>query len=256
MPNTEMSLWEEILSYLYQNYFSAGVGDQYTYLSFNNHTATTLFALVMGLCLGMIVAAVLGYRQQRNAGQFVRRLLKKEAHSPQTAVSFADLDLHPGAVLRHAVKHNLYLRKLLCMVDGTQIRIRDLAADEITPEMTAAEWARDKGGTPPTAQNEAKPLPDGPEAPKTEKPLFGTPEWRAQRRAKRRAAAFDPARVRYYIPEELRIRASLRYEKDRNGLLSLIVAIVGFTALGFLLIRFMPFFLGLLDTSLAKLAGQ
>jgi len=66
---------------------------------------------------------------------------------------------------------------------------------------------------------------------------------------------FDVMTAKYYIPEELSFRAENRFGREKLGPVFLAVSTVVFLGLGFLLIRFTPFILGLLDRSLAAIFG-
>ena len=59
--------------------------------------------------------------------------------------------------------------------------------------------------------------------------------------------ATDEEEPRYFIPEELRYRAEVRYDKKGNGLFGLLMAIVLSVALALLLINLLPMVLGLID---------
>lgn len=52
---------------------------------------------------------------------------------------------------------------------------------------------------------------------------------------------------RYYIPEEMKYRAEVRYENKGNGLFGLIFTIIVTLGLGILLIKTLPAILGLFD---------
>ena len=53
--------------------------------------------------------------------------------------------------------------------------------------------------------------------------------------------------LRYYIPEELKYRAEIRYESKGNGLFGLIFTVVVTAGLGILLIKLLPVILILFD---------
>lgn len=57
----------------------------------------------------------------------------------------------------------------------------------------------------------------------------------------------EQAYVRYYIPEGLKYRAEIRYDKKGSGLFSLILTIVITVALGIAVIKLLPAVLGLFD---------
>ena len=61
------------------------------------------------------------------------------------------------------------------------------------------------------------------------------------------AAEFTPA---YYIPEELKYRAEVRYEKKGNGPMALIITAVVTVVVAILLIRLMPSLLSIADNIL------
>ena len=65
----------------------------------------------------------------------------------------------------------------------------------------------------------------------------------------------DFAKDKFYIPEELKFRAGNRYEREKFGLPLAIGASVLFLVIGFLLVRFLPLLLGLLDGSLQAMLG-
>jgi hypothetical protein len=65
----------------------------------------------------------------------------------------------------------------------------------------------------------------------------------------------DFKKDKFYIPEELKFRAGNRYEREKFGLPLAIGASVLFLVIGFLLVRFLPLLLGLLDGSLQAMLG-
>ena len=69
-------------------------------------------------------------------------------------------------------------------------------------------------------------------------------------RVSREAAEGETAEEAYYIPEELKYRAEVRYEKEGNGPMALIVTAVLTVVLAILLIRLMPTLLTVADNLL------
>ena len=136
------SIWYEIWKYLEDNYFSATVGDRYSYISFDGSTGTTLFSIMLGLCLGMMVASYFLLYQRNRIGRFVRRILKAGAKTPGTAKSLEELGLEKDAAVKHALRTPSVLRKLVHIVTPKTILIRNLYENEITEEMVAKEYAR------------------------------------------------------------------------------------------------------------------
>ena len=63
----------------------------------------------------------------------------------------------------------------------------------------------------------------------------------------KRVEATDGGDVRYYIPEELKYRADVRFDAKGNGVFALILTAVVATALAMALIAFLPSFLTVID---------
>ena len=55
------------------------------------------------------------------------------------------------------------------------------------------------------------------------------------------------AEVRYYIPEELKYRAEIRFEQKGNGLFALVFTCAAAVGLAVLVIALLPWFLGVID---------
>ena len=297
--NVFESVFYEIRKYLEDNYFDADVGDQYSYISFNGSTGTTLFSIMVGLCVGMLIASYFLVWQRNHMGRMVRRLRKMDAKSPKTAKSLEELGMEKDAAVKHALRTPSVLRKLLHIVAGDRILIRDLYISEITEEMVQKERDRDMdekekarlaaiaaakeetelrrehaavvtgeadleevigvdGDADGTAES-AKSAVDtaneeGAEAAKTAEQGSTLEEKKAQK-ALQRMPKFDVMTAKYYIPEELAFRAENRFGREKFGPVFLIAATVIFLGMGFLLVRFTPFLLGLLDRSLVALFG-
>ena len=61
--------------------------------------------------------------------------------------------------------------------------------------------------------------------------------------------------ARYYIPEETRIRAELRYGADNLKTAAVVLIVIGGLILPFVLMRFLPDLVGLLDVIMRKILG-
>jgi len=69
----------------------------------------------------------------------------------------------------------------------------------------------------------------------------------ALRRVLRRTQGEEGEGERYYIPEEEKYRADVRFEAKGNGVVSLIISIVVAFAIAVLLIKLLPAILGVID---------
>ena len=279
-----MSLWDEIWAYLDKYYFSATAGDQYVYLKFDGKTGMTVFSIIVGLCVGMAVASFVMLYQRNHVGRFIRRLFRKNAHTADTAVTLSELSLEKDGFLRHALSSpTSVVRKMVHIVTEKGILIRNLYRSEITPEMEKAEWdrtaaareekkkqeklEREREYARKLAEKHGEALPeepteeaeDAPEASMAEvAAVEEVPASKASVFGRLRGEKFpkpDFKKDRFYIPEELKFRAGNRYEREKFGLPLAIGASVLFVVIGFLLVRFLPVLLGLLDGSLQAMLG-
>ena len=279
-----MSLWDEIWAYLDKYYFSATAGDHYVYLKFDGKTGMTVFSIIVGLCVGMAVASFVMLYQRNHVGRFIRRLFRKNAHTADTAVTLEELSLEKDGFLRHALSSpTSVVRKMVHIVTEKGILIRNLYRSEITPEMEKAEWdrtaaameekkkqeklEREREYARKLAEKHGEALPeepteeaeDAPEAPMAEVAAAEeVPASKASVFGRLRGEKFpkpDFKKDRFYIPEELKFRAGNRYEREKFGLPLAIGASVLFVVIGFLLVRFLPVLLGLLDGSLQAMLG-
>ena len=279
-----MSLWDEIWAYLDKYYFSATAGDQYVYLKFDGKTGMTVFSIIVGLCVGMAVASFVMLYQRNHVGRFIRRLFRKNAHTADTAVTLSELSLEKDGFLRHALSSpTSVVRKMVHIVTEKGILIRNLYRSEITPEMEKAEWdrtaaameekkkqeklEREREYARKLAEKHGEALPeepmeeaeDAPEASMAEAAAVEeVPTSKASVFGRLRGEKFpkpDFKKDRFYIPEELKFRAGNRYEREKFGLPLAIGASVLFVVIGFLLVRFLPVLLGLLDGSLQAMLG-
>ena len=289
--NVFESLFYEIRKYLEDNYFNADVGDRYTYISFDGNTGTTLFSIMVGLCVGMLIASYLLVWQRNHMGRMVRRLRKADAKSPKTAKSLAELNMERDAAVKHALRTPSVLRKMLHIVAGDRIWLRDLYISETTEEMIEKERARDMdekekarlaaiaaakeetalrrehaavvAGEATLEEVYSAPSEEASEAAgsaskETAGDASQNKESTSQKKDKslNRLPKFDVMTAKYYIPEELAFRAENRFGREKMGPVFLLVATVVFLGMGFLLVRFTPLLLGLLDRSLVAIFQQ
>ena len=277
------TIWYEIWKYLQDNYFNASVGDRYQYLSFDQHTGMTLFSIMVGLAIGMIIASYVLLFQRNRIGRFVRKLLEKGAKTPATAQSLEELGLEKDAFVKLALNRHSAVRRIVNTVMPDTIYIRNLYYSEMTEEMVEREIARvadeqekakraerlaieeekavrrahaeDVGAVEANADSEAS---DVSNAGAT---LFGEEGGDAE------PIVADDARgphklprirfevAKFYIPEEYTYRAEQRFRKEKHAPLMAVLATVIFLVLGFLMVRFTPLLLGLLDMTVGAIAA-
>lgn len=263
------NIWEQLLKW-YQNslikeltdYFAEQVFHVdfrvYDNFSVGAQTGVTVKNVILGIMLGAIVAACGMAYTRRVHGRFVRTLLRRGAHSPETAITLREVGLFCNPSVRRALLGGV-LSKLTRCVETEEF----LAAHSENVDGTATE------------RNDVAKLSDS-EAPEgREVPSESVMETVADTVSSDCSVAFDGASddtdsddgessdvrglvvvdgftpdlltARFYIPEALKYRAEVRYEQRGSGTLPLILTVVACIAIAILLCRFLPALLGLAD---------
>lgn len=153
---------------------------EYRNFAFDASARATARNIILGLCIGIILAALYAAYQRGVVGKPVRALLRAEALSPDSAKSLSELGLAGNPFVCFELAHNRVLKSL----------IREL----------------------PAAGDEEEP--------------------------------------RYYIPEELKYRADVRFDAKGNGVAALILTAAVAAGLALALIALLPGFLSIIDNLL------
>ena len=153
---------------------------EYTNFKFDAAARTTARNLIFAIAVGIILAAFYMAYQKQVPGAIVRAILRAEAFSEENAKTAEELGLTKNFFIRHELKKNQTLKRLIKRVKTVETEGED-------------------------------------------------------------------AVVRYYIPEDLKYRAEIRYDKKGNGLFGLIFTIVATVGLCILLIKLLPAILSLFD---------
>lgn len=180
------SVFRELIDYFDETYFSVDLGE-YRHFSVTTQTGSVVKNLILGIALGLIVAAVISCYVKTVHGGFVRRLLREDCTSAESAKSLSALGYF----------HNIAIRNQLYRGNSFGSLVRSVDA-------------------------------------------VGEP-------AKTDRALSD---ARFYIPEELRYKAEVRYDAKGSGWLQLILTTILTIAAAVLICRFLPQLLGLADVIL------
>ena len=98
----EPSLFEELWEYLEGKYFSVDTG-RYEHISIGSGSLITLQKVVLGICIGIIIAAAMACYDKNRLGSFVRSIVREQALWPEKAQTLYDL----GFARNSAVKASL-----------------------------------------------------------------------------------------------------------------------------------------------------
>lgn len=174
----------------------------------------SLEMIVWSLCAGLAIGAVASYINRRIVGEFVRRLLKKDAHTPEAGVTLEQTGCAKNFFVRHALRENSPLRRIVLCANKEEM------PQKKPSEKKAAVLVRKFFSI------EAEP-----------------------------GRILDLSRARFYIPEEKRIGAELRYDAKGTTLPNLILSLVLLAGIGFAALYILPELFTLMDNFLTLIGG-
>ncbi|MBE6601892.1 MAG: hypothetical protein E7637_05240 [Ruminococcaceae bacterium] len=294
---TDLSLWEkiaewyqgslihELLNYFQENLFTIDFW-LYENFSIDATTAKTISAIIPALAIALVLASFMTARLRVNMGRFVRRLLKKECLSPESAKTLLELDMFRNAALRRELCKGSSLRMVVrCLhADGTDTGV---GIYQDMPLSRMLEGVLDDDAKPTTSKKRRKKNADNKEqsvesadgeAPvaaadaavsdtvqvtdatvsaatqKTDK----SPENAHTVSKKTRYATkkVDFLTARFYIPEPLKHRADVRFDSRGSSWAPAIASIVLVIALSAFLCWALPYVLWLADAIISLAAPK
>ena len=189
------SVFSEIFTYLEEKYFSVSFPG-YENFSIGASTGTNVRNTILGLALGLIIACAMVAHTKNGLGRFVRRMLREDCTSPEQAKTILELGYFRNPSIRRELKRKVTLGKL----------VRCVEEDQWLASRSAEETEKQK--------EEDKP---------TEKPTFKD---RILGKRNRDTFVIDFATAHFYIPEDLRYRADIRFEKKGSSWLFFALAMV------------------------------
>ena len=107
----EMPLWREIFTDFYENYY----GNSVYYPNLNMDTDSMIFVknLILGIFIGLCIAAFGAVYNKRVLGKFVRTLLREECLSKESAKTLTELGVMQNYAIRNAVRKSVNLRRVV-----------------------------------------------------------------------------------------------------------------------------------------------
>ena len=257
------SLLRELLEYLNEQVFGMEFGE-YSHFTVSVKTAETLRTVILAIAAGLIVASFLAVYVKTVPGGFVRKLLKQGIHSPEKAVTLREVGYFRSVGVRRELSHGGALSKVVWRVGDEAEHQLPMTGDE-TGKITSEPAAEDEknANNAPQVCNSAENTAQTAQIDESGEATAVTDEAAcAEGNAPKTDTVAVPAPVkpyqfltdRFYIPEDLRYRAEFRYDRRGSGWPMLILAVAATVLIAFLLCRFLPSVLGLLD-GLATLIG-
>ena len=174
--------------------------------------------LVIGVFLGLAAAGFVAVFNKQINGAFVERLMREGCVSPESAKTLPELDLADKLMLRYGVSHSVDLRRV--------VKCREEEEYEAESAKKADEYA--------------EMCKTNPRLPKkfTPKPF-----------------KVDPDAHHFYIPEDMKYTAEIKFDRKGNSWLGAIIYAVVILVALVALIVFLPNILNLLDEFIGSLKG-
>ncbi len=222
--NDEQSLISELFEYFKDKYFTPQFGD-YQNFSVGTDSGISLQTIVFGFFIGINLASLIMIFDRRVLGDFVRKLISDECLSPEKAKTLTELGYLKNSAIRSNLKSGVTLRRV----------IRCVEEDEYNKSLEAkrAEYDAESG----------KESPDG-SGKKKRRPAFREVPF-----------VIDFKTAHFYIPNDLKYTAEIKFEKKGTNWLSFFAVLVISFAIMLIVIQFTPDLLQMLDNFLTSVSG-
>ena len=211
----ETNFFEDIWNYLYDAYFN--IGDGYTNLGTEASPLITVGAVVFGLYIGIMIACVVMVYNRQVVGGAVRRMLEKKIHSKEDAVTLSELGYKKNFIMRSMFRDSNSLRRVVKCVEE----------EAFYAEQNKARTEYDK-------KREA-----GEKLPRFREEIYRV----------------DIENDHFYIPQDLELTATTKFRKKGSTWVSMVISIIVLTVAFFVLLLFLPWFLGQLDGAFGNIKG-
>ena len=187
----------------------------YQHINLGSGSMFSLQTIVIGFIVGAILASASYIFNKRVLGDFVRALLSVDAHSPEQARTLEQLGYLKNTTIRSALKRGTSLRRVVKCVEE----------EAYLAEQQQKQLQFEAENTDPKVKFKEIPF------------------------------AMNPSTVHFYIPEELRYAADIKFEKKGTNWLVFVGVIIGAVAVGLMAIWMLPELLQLADNFIGIFAG-
>ena len=236
------SVFHELLTYFSDRYFSVDF-HLYEHIPLGPSLNGSAEIIILAIMLGLIFASVVMAISKARYGRFVSKLLKEECFSPEKSKTLSELEEFRNSSVRRDLSRGTTLAKCVYCV-----RTPDDAAacEEPMSDSVSAQAAVSAESVEEASDAEE----GGGDAPQK------LPEMSQARRADalKGEERLDFTVARFYIPEDFKYRAEVRFERRGSGwipvALTVILSVVGAA----LFCHFLPDFIQVLDNLISMMA--
>jgi len=212
----EKSLFEELWDYIVETYFSPDVSGLQN-IDLGTGQMISLQMIIIGICIGVVVAAAVSVVDKKHLGAFVRDLIAEGCLSPDSAKTLLELGYARNFAVRGSLKGgSVFARWVRC-------REEDEFLADIEKKRTENEAACDDG---------------------EKKPRFKAPEFKR-----------DCDTMHFYVPEEKKYSAEVKFDSKGANWGSFIVITILSVFLCAFLCHLLPDMLILVDNFIGVVKG-
>ena len=209
----ETTFLEDVINYVKSVFLSSDSG-YYGNLGFDKSPLISLRMLLLGIFVGTVIACIVMAYNKQVLGGAIRRIIEKGANSPETAKTLSELGYEKNAFIRSAVRGNVNLRRFVKCAEEEEY---------LASEREAATLHEQKRAENPSLK-----------------------EYKIE------TYMIDPSTAHFYVPEDLRIRAEIRFDKKGSGFKAGIVGVILLCVIFFILLLALPVILDFLDDFLGS----
>lgn len=232
-PERSLSFWEklaawyeqsalcELLTYIEERYFSVEFGI-YENFSVTGGLGENVRNIIIAIALALIAVSVMNAYTRQNLGGFVRRLISEDCLSPDRAKTLSELGYFRSTSIRRALSRGTTLRLVVRRADETETDDAQ-STDETVPAAESDSILENGDGNPDTVSESASAAEETPVS-----------------KSEEQGSRIDFLTARFYVPEELRYRAEIRFRTKGSSWWLVALTAVLSVVVAALLCSFLP----------------
>ena len=213
----ELPLWKELWLYFYDTYFTDET--VYEHLNMGSGSLISVRNIILGLFVGLTLASFAAVFNKRVLGGFVRILLREECLSPETGKTLPELNYADKLIIRYAVRHSVTLRRVVkCREEEEYLQ----SMEELRESY--AERRREDPSLP--------------------------------KRFRQKSFRIDPDAHHFYIPEEMKYMADVKFEQKGTTWLCAVLFVVVMLVALIAVMMVLPHILSLVNEFVCSFASS
>lgn len=225
----QQSLIYELLNHFEEKYFTVNF-KSYDNFSISGAKGASITNAILAIAIGIIIASAIMTHTKSCHGAFVRKLLKTGATSPENAKTLSELGFFHNLSVRRELKRGVSLRKLVFCKEKKSLDTTNGFTNE-TQEQASEEESE------PSVESQSD---EKAKQNKLMQILLAIKYFFIPKKDQNEIFEIDFETMHFYIPEDLRYRADVRYEKKGSGWLPFIIVSVATVIATALLCVYLP----------------